>query len=150
ELIDSHCHLADEKFSADLDAVVARARSAGLEGAMCILSADEAEEVGRAGTVRTSWPVVRFAAGVHPHRAGEFEGRADEAVAVVGRVVDEVSAVAIGEVGLDYHYDFAPRPTQQAVFERQAALAVSRGLPLVIHTREAWDDTVAILRASGG
>jgi TatD DNase family protein len=153
-LVDSHCHLADPAFAADLDAVVSRAAAAGVGTALCILSADEPEEVARAAVVRAAFPPARFAAGIHPHRAGAFAGRADEAVRVVEGALDAVDASALGEVGLDYHYDLAPRHVQQDVFVAQAALAGRRHLPLVIHTREATAETFAILRdaapAAGG
>lgn len=145
-MIDSHCHLADEAFVADLQAVTDRARLAGLESALCILSADEPDEVARASAVAASWPAVRFAAAIHPHRAGAYAHRADQAVDLVREAIERVGAVAVGEMGLDYHYDFAPRNVQQDVFAAQADFAASRGLPVVIHTREAMDDTLAILR----
>ena len=145
-MIDSHCHLADDVFVADLPAVVERAQAAGVESALCILSADEAEEVARAGRVREAWPAVRFAAGVHPHRAGAYDRRPAAAVDAVRAALDETSAVAVGEIGLDYHYDFAPKTVQQDVFAAQVDLAIARRLPVIIHTREAMDDTLAILR----
>ena len=149
-MIDSHCHLADEKFSQDLPLVVSRAREAGLTSALCILSADELDEVERAVTVRSTWPEVRFSAGVHPHRAAEFAERPRDAAAAAAAAIDRLGAVAVGEIGLDYHYDFAPRAVQRAVFELQVELAVLRGLPVVIHTREATDDTIAVLKQAQG
>jgi TatD DNase family protein len=149
-MIDSHCHLADEKFLADLPAVVARATEAGVERALCILAADEPAEIARARDVRAAWPAVRFAAAVHPHQSGAYAGRPDEAVRVTGAAIDAVDAVAVGEIGLDYHYDFAPREVQREVFAAQVELAVRRQLPVVIHTREASDDTFDVLRSAGG
>ena len=149
-MIDSHCHLADEAFVADLPAVVSRAREAGVQSAMCILSADEADELTRVDVVRAAWPEVHFSAAIHPHRAGVYAGRATEAVAATAIAVDASKAVAVGEIGLDYHYDFSPRDVQREVFAAQVELAVQRGLPVVIHTREATEDTVAVLREAGG
>jgi TatD DNase family protein len=149
-VVDSHCHLADLAFADDLEAVTDRARGAGLASALCILSADEPEEVQRAALVRAAWPAVTFAAGVHPHRAGAFEKRTADAAVLSGEVVDAVGAVAVGEIGLDYHYDFSPRSVQREVFAAQAALATDRGLPVVVHTREAFDDTLAVLSAARG
>jgi TatD DNase family protein len=149
-VIDSHCHLADLAFADDLEAVTGRAREAGIAGALCILSADEPEEVQRTESVRAAWPEVAFAAAIHPHRAGAFEGRTPEAAVLTGEVVDAVSAVAVGEIGLDYHYDFSPRAVQRDVFAAQAALATERGLPIVVHTREAFADTLAVLGATPG
>jgi len=147
-MIDSHCHLADEVFVGDLDAVVARAQEAGVRAALCILDAGSDEEASRAQTVRAKWGSVRFAAGVHPHQAGRHAGNPAEAVAVVERAIEANGDVrALGEIGLDYHYDFAPRPVQQVVFSAQVELAATRGLPVIIHTREADADTLAILRS---
>jgi TatD DNase family protein len=92
---------------------------------------------------------VRFATGIHPHRAGLFAGRASEACDVVRRAVQEAAAIAVGEIGLDYHYDHAPRDVQQAIFAAQLDVAVAIARPVVIHTREAAADTFALLRAAG-
>ena len=147
--IDSHCHLADDAFREDLEGVVARAQAAGIERALCILSADEPEEVARAGAVGASWPALRFAAAIHPHRSGPYRDRVEEAVRIARQAVGEAGAVAVGEIGLDYHYDFSPPEVQREVFAAQAQLAVSLGLPVVIHTREATGDTLAVLRETG-
>jgi TatD DNase family protein len=150
-VIDSHCHLADEAFAADLTAVVDRARSAGLTHALCILAAGNAVEAERAALVRLLWPGVRTSIGVHPHQAAGFEGREHEAAnAVRAQVAGDAAARAIGEIGLDYHYDFAPRETQRRVFRSQIRLAGELDLPIIIHTREAEDDTLAILREESG
>ena len=149
-MIDSHCHLADEAFVPDLADVVARAQAAGVSAAMCILSADEADEVTRAADVRRAWPAALFAAAVHPHRAGAYGGRAADAAAATRSAVQAADAVAVGEIGLDYHYDFSPRDVQRDVFAAQIALAVELDKPVVIHTREATDDTLAVLRDAGG
>ncbi|HXW03691.1 MAG TPA: TatD family hydrolase, partial [Vicinamibacterales bacterium] len=77
-MIDSHCHLADRVFAADLEAVVGRARDAGLTSALCILAAGDEEESAAARRLRELWPAVRFATGVHPHQAGPFDGRSGE------------------------------------------------------------------------
>jgi TatD DNase family protein len=96
------------------------------------------------------WPEVRVAIGVHPHHAGRHSARPVEARDIVAAQLEATpEARAIGEIGLDYHYDFAPRDVQQDVFRAQLELAIERDLPVVIHTREADDDTVAILRESG-
>lgn len=145
-MIDSHCHLADEAFVADLPAVVARAQAAGVTEVLCILSADEADEITRAATVRQAWPGVSHAAAIHPHRAGSYAGRVAEAAVVTAKAAADVDAVAVGEIGLDYHYDYAPREVQRDVFAAQVALAGSLGLPVIVHTRDATDDTIAILR----
>lgn len=147
-MIDSHCHLADEVFAADLAEVVARAQAAGLSAACCILAAGDAGEADRARQVRAAWPAVKFAAGVHPHSAKEADG--DAAGLVRAQLAGEMPLCAIGEIGLDYHYDFSPRASQQEAFRAQIALARERGLPIIVHTREADEDTIASLRTEGG
>ena len=148
-MIDSHCHLADEAFVADLDAVVSRARDAGVTSALCILAAGDEPEAGRAVDVRERWTAVQFATGVHPHNAAAFDGRAGDAACVTRDHAERFSACAIGEIGLDYHYEFSPRAIQQEVFTTQIALALEMDRPIVIHTREATDDTFDILRQAG-
>lgn len=148
-MIDTHCHLADEVFAGDLRAVVERATAAGVGGALCILAADDAAEAAQAPVVRAAWPAVRFSAGIHPHRAGAWQGRLDEARRVVEQAVVDHAAIAVGEIGLDYHYDLAARDVQREVFALQVDLAVATGRPVVIHARESIDDTVAVLRDGG-
>jgi len=149
-MIDSHCHLADEGFDADLDAVVARANDAGLTAALVILAAGDEVEAARARKVRDAWPAVRFATGVHPHNAGTFAARAGEAAETSATHATAFAACAIGEIGLDYHYDFAPRTVQREVFAAQLALAKRLDRPVIIHTRDATDDTFAILAEADG
>jgi TatD DNase family protein len=149
-MIDSHCHLADEAFEKDLDAVIVRARDAGLTDALCILAAGDEAEASRARTVSDRWSAVRFATGVHPHAAAPYAGRAGDAAALTCNHAKAFAACAIGEIGLDYHYDFAPRDVQQEVLAAQIDLARELDLPIVIHTREATDDTFALLRDAPG
>ncbi len=149
-MIDSHCHLTDDAFADDLDEVVARARAAGLDAALCILDAGSDVELKRAVDLGARWPAVRFATGIHPHNAARYASDPAEASRVAASALDTVPGVrAIGEIGLDYHYDFAPREVQQAVFAAQIGLALERDLPIVIHTREADADTLGILREAG-
>ena len=149
-MVDSHCHLADDAFSTDLEAVVARARQAGVERALVILAAGNPREAERARVVEELWPEGRFAIGVHPHQALHFADDPQRAATIVGREVAALpSACAVGEVGLDYHYDFSPRELQQTVFRAQVRLARELGRPLVVHTREADEDTLAILGQEG-
>ena len=149
-MIDSHCHLADDTFAADLEDVVRRARDAGLERALVILEAGNEKEAAQAVTVERLWPEVRFSIGVHPHQAHQF---ADDAERSAGVVRDQFAATpsarAVGEIGLDYHYDYSPRDVQHAVFRAQIRVALELDRPVVIHTRDADEDTVAILREEG-
>lgn len=150
-MTDSHCHIAGEEFVADLGAVVERARAAGVHRALVILAAEDDAEVARAATVLAAWPDCRFAVGVHPHRAHLYAANPQDAAARVAARLDALPAArAVGEIGLDYHYDFSPRDVQQAVFRVQLQLALGRDLPIVIHTREAEDDTLRILAEEGG
>lgn len=146
-MIDTHCHLAGLEFVDDLDAVIERARSAGVTSAVCILDAATRLELDRAADVRVRWPDVRFAAGVHPHRAAIVP--AADVRRLVSDALDRIQGCAVGEIGLDYHYDFAPRQVQQDVFAAQIALACDRGQSIVIHTREADADTLRVLDAHG-
>ena len=149
-MIDSHCHLAGPEFAGDLQAVVDRARAAGVAAALVILGANDEEECGRAARVQMAWPDIRLSIGVHPHAAGAFAGDPEGAAALVDeRLRQAPSARAVGEIGLDYHYHFAPRAVQQAVFRAQIGLARRRRLPIVIHTREAEEDTFRILAEEG-
>jgi TatD DNase family protein len=148
-MFDSHCHLADDAFAADLDEVVARARNAGVTSALCILAAGDDKESAAAARLRALWPAVRFSIGVHPHQAAQFAAAPGQAADVVRRGLQAEGALAIGEIGLDYHYDFSPRDVQRGVFEAQVALARELSLPVVIHTREATDDTFDVLRSAG-
>jgi TatD DNase family protein len=149
-MTDSHCHIAGEEFVADLAAVVERARAAGVSRALVILAAEDNEEIARTATVLAAWPECRFAVGVHPHHARVFESNPQGAADLVAKRLDGLAeARAIGEIGLDYHYDFSPRDVQHAVFRAQIRLALARDLPIVIHTREAEDDTLRILQEEG-
>jgi len=149
-MIDSHCHLADETYADDLPDVVGRARDAGLERVMVILEAGNDKEAAQGARVEQLWPETRFAIGVHPHQAHQFAADPELAASLVRTQLTATPAArAIGEIGLDYHYDFSPREVQHAVFRAQVRVARETGLPVVIHTREADDDTVAILREVG-
>lgn len=149
-VIDSHCHLADDAFVDDRAAVIERAQTAGLTQALCILAAENETESRRAVDLAAAWPALRFGVGLHPHQAAQFEGREAEVDSLVRAALSRLpEARAVGEIGLDYHYDFAPKTVQQAVFRQQLRLARELDLPVVIHTREAEDDTVAILREAG-
>jgi TatD DNase family protein len=146
-VIDSHCHLADEVFAADLSQVVTRARAAGIERGLVILEAGNQREAEQARQVAALWPGTLFAVGIHPHAAHQFSEAPERAVETVRTQYAATDAVrAIGEIGLDYHYDFSPRDVQQEVFRRQLRLAGELKRPIVVHTREAEDDTLAILR----
>src|SRR6478609_7296467 len=145
-MTDSHCHIAGEEFAGDLEAVVERARAAGVSRALVILAAEDDLEIARVPAVSAAWPEVRFAIGVHPHHAKAFAGNPQGAADKVRERLEALPASrAIGEIGLDYHYDFSPHE----VFRVQIRLALERDLPIVIHTREAEEDTLRILAEEG-
>jgi TatD DNase family protein len=135
----------------DLDQVVIRARQAGVERVMVILEGGNAAEAGQAARLEHLWPETRFGIGVHPHQAHQF---ADDPARATRLVREQLAAApaarAVGEIGLDYHYDFSPRSVQQAVFRGQVRLARELKRPVIVHTREADDDTMTILRDEGG
>jgi TatD DNase family protein len=145
-MIDSHCHLAGDEFTSDLGDVVDRAKGAGLAGALVILGAEDGAEVGRAANVSSTWDQVRFSVGVHPHQAGQFASDPEQAAGYAQTVIEsQPLSRAVGEIGLDYHYDTSPREVQRQVFRAQVRLAGRLRLPIVIHTREAEEDTFRIL-----
>ncbi|HET7457693.1 MAG TPA: TatD family hydrolase [Gemmatimonadaceae bacterium] len=143
--VDSHAHLADPAFDADRDAVVARAREAGAEAVVCIGESLAAAD--RASRLAAGHPgVVAFTAGVHPHDAAGFD-RERDVEAIASHLA--AGAVAVGECGLDYHYDHSPRERQIDAFAAQLELAERVGRPVVVHTREAEDDTRAMVVEAG-
>ena len=139
-IVDSHCHLDFPDFAAGLDAIVERARAAGV-GRMVTIGT----RVRRSAQVRAiaeRYDDVFCSVGTHPHNAEE---EADVTLDELLAEADHPKVVAIGEAGLDYHYDKAPRDAQHAGFRLHIAAARQTGLPLVIHAREADDDVAAIL-----
>ncbi|MGO4880586.1 MAG: TatD family hydrolase [Bryobacteraceae bacterium] len=142
-LIDSHCHLDDKQFDADRDAAIARAREAGVERMLAIGTGDGPPDLEAALRLAREHPFIYATIGVHPHDASKAT---QETFAALETLVVEPKVLAIGEIGLDYHYDFSPREVQRTVFVGQLKLAARAGKPIVIHTREAWDDTLEILR----
>jgi TatD DNase family protein len=145
EYIDSHAHLADPAFDADRDLVIDRELGVGARAIVCI--GESLAAAGRAETVAASHPgFVVWTAGVHPHDAAEFDAQRDLPL-ITGHLVR--GAVAVGECGLDYHYDHSPRPRQREAFAIQLALARQMAKPVVVHTREAEEDTAAMVAEAG-
>lgn len=145
-LTDSHCHLDGPKYAADLDAVLARAAAAGVTRLLCIGTGDGPPELDRAIRLADQYPQgspqIWATVGVHPHDAAKATG---ETIPHLQALARHPKVVAIGEIGLDYHYDFSPRDVQRRLFIDQLALARQLDLPISVHTREAWEDTLAIL-----
>ena len=136
---DSHCHLQYEGIGPD---ALDRAVAAGV-GAMVCVGTDAVQSARAIDVARTSPGRVWATVGLHPHDATDGTAGLDPLLDGAPEVV------AVGECGLDYHYDHSPRDVQRAVFAEQVAMASVHGLALVIHTREAWDDTFAVLEAEG-
>lgn len=143
--IDSHAHLADPAFEEDRNEAIARARATGARAVVCIGESIDAAE--RAARIAAEHPAFAFfTAGVHPHDAASFDPAGD--VASIDRLV-AAGAVAIGECGLDYHYDHSPRELQRRAFAMQLEIARRTDRPVVVHTREAEDDTLAMVVEAG-
>jgi len=136
-LVDSHCHLDDEKFDADREQVMERALAAGVATMMAIGTGGELDVAIRQAE---RYPFIYATIGVHPHDASKAT---EETYARLRDLSQHPKVLAIGEIGLDYHYDFSPRDVQREVFHRQLEIAALAGKPIVIHTREAWEDTMA-------
>lgn len=150
-MIDSHCHLADPAFADDLPDVVTRAREAGVGLAVCVLALGESAEARQAERAATLWPSLRFATGLHPHEARLYAARLHELPADLEAAwAARPGLCAIGEIGLDYHYDLSPRDVQRDVFRAQVRHARETRRPIIVHTREADADTLAILDEEGG
>jgi TatD DNase family protein len=144
-LIDSHCHLDFPDFAGELDAVVARAQAAGV-GRIVTIST-RVKRHAEVLAIAERFPDVYCSVGTHPHNAHEeLDVTADELIARARHP----KVVAIGEAGLDYHYDYSPREAQERGFRNHIAAARATGLPLVVHSREADDDMARILEEETG
>ena len=142
-LVDSHAHLDDARFNEDRDAVIQRAWDAGVRKILTIGNGSGPDEMGCGIPVAQSHDWIYTSVGVHPHDAAKMEGRH---YSLMEQLAKYERVVAIGETGLDYHYDYSPRDVQREVFRKQLALAKKANLPVIIHTREADEDTEEILR----
>lgn len=141
-LIDSHCHLDSPEFDADRDEVVARALEAGVEQMVAIGTGNGPPDLEAGIRLADRYPQFYATVGIHPHDAAKAT---DPDFQRLAELLSHPKVVALGEIGLDYHYDFSPRETQTSVFIRQMEIAAAAKKPIVIHTREAWDDTAALL-----
>jgi TatD DNase family protein len=141
-LIDSHCHLDSAEFDADRDEVVARALEAGVERMVAIGTGNGPPDLEAGIRLADRYPHFYASVGIHPHDAAKANKVDFERLAAL---LSHPKVVALGEIGLDYHYDFSPRETQKSVFIHQMEIAAAAKKPIVIHTREAWDDTTALL-----
>jgi len=139
ELIDSHAHLEFPAFDPDRDEMLARARVAGITTILAIGSGTGPERLDAGLEFARTHDWIYATVGIHPHEARLAEDRHFAALEEMAR---EPRVIAWGEIGLDYHYDHSPRDIQRAVFLRQLDLAAAARLPIVIHCREAWEDSL--------
>ena len=143
-MIDSHCHVDDGDFDADRAEVISRAHEAGVTHLLAIGSGDGPPDL-EAGIRLAERNSGFFATvGVHPHKASAVTA---ETLSRLPELCRHPKVVGFGEIGLDYHYDFAPRDVQQDVFVRQMSIARGAGLPIIIHSRDAWDDCFRLIEA---
>jgi len=143
-LVDSHCHLDFEDFKDDLQAVMERARDAGIVAMVCVGSGGDLATAERAVELAAKEPDVFAAIGIHPHDAAKVT---PDFWPVLEELAQKPRVVAIGETGLDYFYDHSPRQVQRDVFVRFLSLAAATNRPVVCHVRDAHEDAAAVLRA---
>mgnify|MGYP001181843114 CR=1 FL=1 len=140
-LIDSHCHLTSDALYEQVDDVISRAQGAGVIEFVTI--ATDLADAARALALSERYPSVHVAAGIHPHEAGKVSDGWSASLKIIASRSD---VFAVGEMGLDYHYDFADRATQERIFRQQLQIATEVGKPVVIHCREAHADVMRILK----
>ena len=139
-LVDSHCHLSYDDFAEDFDEMIERAKENGVT--TMLNAGNNIGEIEEQLALSEKYPFIYTAVGVHPHNASEYE---DIKVQDFIKWTTHKKIVAIGECGLDYYYDYSPKDVQIKVFREQIKAAQETGLPLIIHTRDADDDTISIL-----
>lgn len=145
KLFDTHAHLADEQFDADRDAVIQKCLSEDVH--LIMECATEEADFEKVMAIAHAYPCVYAAIGVHPHCAGSFSS---DTLSIITELAKDEKVCAIGEIGLDYHYDFHPRPLQINVLERQLELALELDLPVSLHSREATEDMLCVLKNARG
>jgi TatD DNase family protein len=141
-LIDSHCHLDSAEFNDDRDAIIERALAAGVEHMMAIGTGDGPPDLEAGLRLAEKHPAFFATVGIHPHDAAKAS---PDDFKRLGDLLSYPKVLAVGEIGLDYHYDFSPRDVQKSAFIEQMAIAAQSRKPIVIHTREAWDDTLGLI-----
>jgi TatD DNase family protein len=141
-LIDSHCHLDNDQFAPDRDAAIQRALDAGVERMVVIGTGEGPPDLEAGIRLADQHDPIYATVGIHPHDAAKAT---PETFREVERLLKHPKVVALGEIGLDYHYDFSPRETQREVFVTQMRIARDARKPIVIHTREAWEDTLTTI-----
>ena len=142
KLFDTHCHISLDSFAEDQEEVLRRMAEAGVRRA--VLAVDPTEGLEEAFRLAEAHDFLNVAVGVHPHNAKDYTPAIEEALL---EALTHPKTVCLGEIGLDYHYDFSPREAQRAVFERQLDLALARDIPVQLHIREAHGETMELVRA---
>jgi TatD DNase family protein len=142
-LVDSHCHLDNKAFRNDQEATIQRALDAGVSHMLAIGTGEGPPDLEAALKLADRYSFFAATVGVHPHDASKAD---TETFQRLPELLQHPKSVALGEIGLDFHYDFSPRDTQRSVFVEQMRIAADAKKPIIIHTREAWADTMALLR----
>jgi len=143
-LLDSHAHLDDSQFDPDRDAVIERARSAGLEYLLAISGGSGPDDLASAVPIAERHDWIYSTVGIHPHEAKKAEERHFEQLGAAAR---NSKVIGVGEIGLDYYYDHSPREEQKRVLIRQLEIARQTRKPIIIHCREAWEDLTNLIEA---
>ncbi len=143
-LIDSHCHLDSDQFDPDREEVIGRALEAGVTRLVAIGTGNGPPDLEAGIRLADRHEAFYATIGIHPHDAAKAN---EDTFRHLRDLTQHPKVIAIGELGLDYHYDFSPREVQHEVFIKQMQQAAEAKKPIVIHTREAWDDTVTLIRA---
>lgn len=141
--IDSHAHLFFDNYGSDLEEVLDRSSRSGIQA--IVVPGTNLKTSREAVDLAKRFPLLHACVGVHPHEASAVTG---EDLSAIEELSADPGIVAIGEIGLDYHYDFAPRERQRDIFRNQISLAARRNLPIVVHTRESMADAIDIVTAS--
>ena len=136
-LVDTHCHLSDPKFADDLEDVISRARDAGVERIVAVGGGGPVEASEASADIAAGSDFIRATAGIHPHDASTYDDATERRIE---KLLERDEVVAVGETGLDYHYDNSPREMQRDAFARHLGLARTHSLPIVIHCRSAESD----------
>lgn len=140
-MFDTHAHLSDKKIFVDLENVLIRAHNNGITNILSVCS--DAVEVPAFESLIRDYNFIYGAIGIHPHNANQWNGPVRQQLC---RFLEQDKIVALGEIGLDYHYNFSPQKVQQETFRQQLQIALDKKLPVIIHSREAMNDTLKILR----
>ncbi len=141
-LVDSHCHLDDEQFDDDREAVIERALEAGVTEMVAVGTGKGPPDLEAGIRLAERYPFFHATVGIHPHDASKADA---ETLVRLEELLSHPKVIAVGEIGLDYYYDNSPREQQRELFAKQLRIAASARKPVTIHTRDAWEDTLELL-----